>query len=467
MQLKNFNQNKDSFDKGVILYFFNIFFLFLSKNLKKYTKNSIFMQNFDKIYFWIFLLLIFSLLFVNSSIIGIFGLILICLTLIRSIFYYEKINLSPLELFVLAFLILSVISCCFSSFLIPSLKGLTKVFIYIGCFYSFIDFFKRNPKKILWTIFFIAGCMILELLPVLKQSLFGVNSLASWQDTNNVNPEQLLSRVYGTLKPYNPNLLAGFLLMGISCITGSSIYFALKKQFKSALILAGCLLISLFMLFATGCRASYISLFFCFLFGSFLSYQLFKNSIKVDKKKIKKIFLIGILGIIILGTLLILASPALQHRILSIFTLRGDSSNSYRMNVYLSSLNMLKDNFLIGIGTGNTTFRLVYGLYMVTGFDALGAYNIYLEMAVESGIFAPIIFLLLVFYTFIKSVKTFLVTKFLENKIIILSCLMGIFAILIQGFFDTIWYRPQIQILFWLFLAILTVVITQKEETNE
>jgi len=39
----------------------------------------------------------------------------------------------------------------------------------------------------------------------------------------------------------------------------------------------------------------------------------------------------------------------------------------------------LKDNFLIGIGTGNTTFRLVYGLYMVTGFDALGAYNIYLD----------------------------------------------------------------------------------------
>jgi putative inorganic carbon (HCO3(-)) transporter len=137
------------------------------------------------------------------------------------------------------------------------------------------------------------------------------------------------------------------------------------------------------------------------------------------------------------------------------------------MNVYIAGFKMLKDNFLIGIGTGNTTFRLVYGLYMVTGFDALGAYNIYLEMAIESGFFAPILFLLMVIYTFIKSVKTFLVTKFLENKIAILSCLMGIFAILIQGFFDTIWYRPQIQILFWLFLAILTVLITKKEKSNE
>ena len=455
------------YNNGAILGFFNAFFTSLSKKLKKCTEKSIFMQNFYTRYFCIFLFLIFSLLFVNSSFIGILGLILICLTFIRSIFYYKKINLSYTELLVLGFLILLIISCCFSSLLIPSLKGLTKVLIYIGCFYSFTDFFKRNPKKILWTIFFIASCTILELLPILKQYIFGVNSLASWQDTNNVNPEQLLTRVYGTLKPYNPNLLAGFLLMGISCILGSSIYLALKKQFKPAFILTGCLIVSLFMLFLTGCRASYISLFCSFLMGSLLVYQLFKQSIKIDNKKIKKIFLIGILSIIAIGCILILLSPALQHRISSIFTLRGDSSNSYRMNVYIAGFKMLKDNFLIGIGTGNTTFRLVYGLYMVTGFDALGAYNIYLEMAIESGFFAPILFLLMVIYTFIKSVKTFLVTKFLENKIAILSCLMGIFAILIQGFFDTIWYRPQIQILFWLFLAILTVLITKKEKSNE
>ena len=60
------------------------------------------------------------------------------------------------------------------------------------------------------------------------------------------------------------------------------------------------------------------------------------------------------------------------------------------------------DNFWIGIGTGNTTYRLMYGLYMVTGFDALGAYNIYLEMAVESGIFALITFLWLMLLNLLK-----------------------------------------------------------------
>jgi hypothetical protein len=46
---------------------------------------------------------------------------------------------------------------------------------------------------------------------------------------------------------------------------------------------------------------------------------------------------------------------------------------------------MFKDNWLLGIGVGNQNFREIYGLYMKTGFDALSAYNIYLETAVESA----------------------------------------------------------------------------------
>ena len=78
---------------------------------------------------------------------------------------------------------------------------------------------------------------------------------------------------------------------------------------------------------------------------------------------------------------------------MSIFAMRNDSSNSFRFNVYNSAIQMFKDNWLLGIGVGNKNFREIYGLYMKTGFDALSAYNIYLEIAVESGIFALIAFL--------------------------------------------------------------------------
>ena len=99
-------------------------------------------------------------------------------------------------------------------------------------------------------------------------------------------------------------------------------------------------------------------------------------------------------------------STSLRARVLSIFILRGDSSTSFRMNVYQSSIQMFKDNPFLGIGVGNQNFRETYGLYMKTGYDALSAYNIYLETAVESGIFALLAFLGFIFYTLQSWFKT-------------------------------------------------------------
>ena len=90
--------------------------------------------------------------------------------------------------------------------------------------------------------------------------------------------------------------------------------------------------------------------------------------------------------------------------------MRSDSSNSFRFNVYNSCIDMFKDNWLLGIGVGNQNFREIYGLYMKTGFDALSAYNIYLETAVESGIFALIFFL-----TFL-TVNFFIAIRYIKRK---------------------------------------------------
>ena len=76
-----------------------------------------------------------------------------------------------------------------------------------------------------------------------------------------------------------------------------------------------------------------------------------------------------------------------------------------RFNVYNSCIEMFKDNWLLGIGVGNQNFREIYGLYMRTGFDALSAYNIYLETAVESGIFALLAFLAFVLINLYKAIR--------------------------------------------------------------
>ena len=114
---------------------------------------------------------------------------------------------------------------------------------------------------------------------------------------------------------------------------------------------------------------------------------------KFLKPVYKKLFLFlsGILSACV--TLFILSITSLRARVFSIFAMRSDSSNSFRFNVYNSCIDMFKDNWILGIGVGNQNFREIYGLYMKTGFDALSAYNIYLETAVESGIFALIAFI--------------------------------------------------------------------------
>ena len=150
---------------------------------------------------------------------------------------------------------------------------------------------------------------------------------------------------------------------------------------------------------------------------------------------------------------------ALRHRFLSIFAMRNDSSNSFRFNVYHSAIQMFQDNWLLGIGVGNKNFREIYGLYMRTGFDALSAYNIYLEIAVESGIFALIAFLGFLFLLVKKAVSYIVNSSNFEVVLFISVSLVSILAICFHGFVDTIFFRPQLQFVFWTFAAVISANI--------
>ena len=117
---------------------------------------------------------------------------------------------------------------------------------------------------------------------------------------------------------------------------------------------------------------------------------------------------------------------------------------------------MFKDNWLLGIGVGNKNFREIYGLYMRTGFDALSAYNIFLETAVESGIFALIAFLGFLITLIKNSVKFILKTDDIQKVIFVSVALISICAVMVHGLVDTVFFRPQIQFVFWIMVAIVS-----------
>lgn len=120
---------------------------------------------------------------------------------------------------------------------------------------------------------------------------------------------------------------------------------------------------------------------------------------------------------------------------------------------------MFKDNWLLGIGVGNQNFREIYGLYMKTGFDALSAYNIFLEIAVESGIFALIAFVGFLITLVKNAVNFILKSKDTKDVIIVSSAIISIVAVCIHGMVDTVFFRPQIQFVFWTMVAVARTLI--------
>ena len=168
--------------------------------------------------------------------------------------------------------------------------------------------------------------------------------------------------------------------------------------------------------------------------------------------------------------LLLIAVPKITKRILSIFILRGDSSTSFRMNVYNSSWHMFCDNWLFGIGAGNQTFREIYGLYMISGYDALSTYSVPLEIAVEAGIFALLAFVCFIVLFVIDGYK-FLTnadnTNSLADKVIVCAAILTVLGVMMHGMFDTIYFRPQVQFVFWTMIAMASSVLNQKLIENK
>ncbi len=414
-----------------------------------YEKSYI-LQNIDFLIGLNIFLLIFSSTFASSDYIGYFGLITILLTAIKLL--TKKCETPKLDIsdkLLLVYFVIVLISVAGSSLFILSLKGFFKTLTYLGFYVSVVHYLKDNRDKIKWIFIAFCLCACYETIFAFLQNFGAVEEISGWQDMSHLNPEEVMTRVYGTLQPFNPNLFGGYMLSIIPAFI--TLPFVSKKLLPVALITG---ILSVTAMVLTGCRGAYIGFFFMLITLVCITYKLLQP-------KFQKIFtaIVGI-GTLILS-FIIVSTASLRARIFSIFAMRSDSSNSFRFNVYQSCIQMFKDNWLLGIGCGNQNFREIYGLYMKTGFDALSAYNIYLETAVESGIFALITFVSFLFVNIYKAVK-FILSEKISETIYVLAALLSIIGILTHGMVDTVFFRPQIQFSFWIMVGIIRVITNNK-----
>lgn len=422
-------------------------------------KKSVILKQIDSLILTNVILVILMSAVAPSDSIGYFALFSIILTVVKMLTKpNESIILTKGDLFLLVYFLLVLISVAGSSLFLYSFKGFCKTLLYIGFYLSFINFLKDNFSKLKYILLAIALVVFAESFIAIKQNFLSVAEISGWQDMSRLNPEQIMTRVYGSLKPYNPNLFGGYLLASLPATLLGVVLPLMNKHYKTSLLCFCLLLLSFTALLLTGCRGAYIGLFVEVIFLGYFIYKFLKS-------KYRKFYTIGVSFVCFISTMIILSITSLRTRIFSIFAMRNDSSNSFRFNVYNSCIEMFKDNWLLGIGVGNQNFREIYGLYMKTGFDALSAYNIYLEMAVESGIFSLIAFILFV------SVNLYLAFKYINRRkniksIYLIIAVISILGILAHGIVDTVFFRPQIQLLFWIMIGVIRVITVPRGKYN-
>lgn len=439
---------------------FNKILKFSQQKTEYLYKNSLFLQHIDKLIFASIILVFLASTVMSSDVIGFIALITVFLTVVKILTKPdETLSCRGYELWLLAYFMIVVISLAGSTLFHLSLKGFFKTFTYMAFYFSLMQYLKNNKSKIPYLLGAIGLCVSFEAVVGFLQNFSHVEEISGWQDVSGLNPEEVMTRVYGTLKPFNPNLLGGYFVAGIPALYGLSAYFLADRKYKLSLVGAVLALLSTLTLFLTGCRGSYIGMMVIFC-------SMFAVSAKYLWKNYKTIYLSVVGGVVAFATSAILLVSPLRARVLSIFAMRQDSSNSFRFNVYHSSVEMFKDNWLLGIGVGNQNFREIYGLYMKTGFDALSAYNIFLEIAVESGIFALIAFVGFLITLVKNSVQFILKSENTKTVILVATAAISICAVCIHGFVDTVFFRPQIQFVFWTMVAIAGTLTSVEDCKN-
>lgn len=428
--------------------------------------NSAILKNIDVFLFIMICLSAVCSIFMSNSIVA--PMLCIVAVLFGSTMILDKnyrLKIEKSSLFLILYFVLAIASTINSTMPHQSLTGLSKTILYLLYFYATLQYLRAHKDKIPCFAMIIGVCVSFEIVIAFIQNYLDVLSAATWQDTARLNPELVLTRVYGTLKPSNPNLFGGYLIAAVPFLWLYTALNFVEKHHKRFLILLIFSILAIPAIFMTGCRGAYIALFFMIITLLVAAYNICKFHYPNVYDFVKKYLHIIVVAGAAVCCAIMVCVPKISHRILSIFAMRNDSSTSFRMNVYHSSWQMFQDNVLLGIGCGNKVFREVYGLYMLSGFDALSAYSIYLETAVESGIFALICYLLFIFFLIKEGIKAFFNCGDLKSRLCLTAGITGIIGVLSHGFVDTVYFRPQIQLIFWITVAMI-MVLSQNQKVE-
>ena len=252
---------------------------------------------------------------------------------------------------------------------------------------------------------------------------------ASWVDSDMFSSIEF--RVPSTLD--NPNMLGQYLILMVP--VGAAKLLSARDWPRRLLYLGCCALMCVCMIL-TFSRGAWLGLLFA-----------------------------GAVFVVLLNPRLILLAPAalaalwflLPETVISRFTSIGDmtdGSTTYRVSIWLGTLDMLKHYWLCGIGPGDEAFNRVYPAFSYNSINAPHSHNLFLQIVCDVGIAALGVFLILIFVFFRMMCTAVSREKDWTSRVHQIAITCGVCGFMVQAMTDYSFYNYLVLFVFWTYLAL-------------
>ena len=344
--------------------------------------------------------------------------------ILRKIIIKEKIyNYNKLDIYILILTLAFIISTIFSKVQALSLAELGAYIITI-LFGVAVRNIASDERYSIMILGIINISSILVCLYGFYQAIFDKPIQKSWLDPSARN--EITFRVFSTFE--NPNLLAIFLVIVIPIAL--FLFLNTKKSIgkvyyaASIVIFTACLALTFSRTGMLGLAAAII----IFIMLMNIRYIIF--------------LLIG-------GVALIPFLPAsIINRIKSMGL--HDSTVEYRFKIWETTMEMIRDNPITGVGYGSSTYMEVYRDYLGRTKIVAHAHNTFLQIWAESGIVGIIAFLIFILQIYFNYIKTIIQASDKMQKLMLILGISVITGFLVNGIAEHSFFYYKNMIMFYL-----------------
>ncbi len=298
-----------------------------------------------------------------------------------------------------------------------------------------------NRGRLMSVLGFVYLTLVLTGLYAIVQRIQGVEVSASLTDlTMNAG---MPGRVYSTLE--NPNNYAEFIVLTfpVSLIFCTSI---VDRRWRT--LATASLAIPVAALLMTYSRSGWVS----FALAAVVFLALW------DKRLLPLVVVAAVIALPILP-------DSIFNRILTIGN-TADSSNAYRLYIWDSALQMIRDYGLTGIGLGPVNFTPLYALYCDPAASvAYHSHMLYLEVWLEMGILGIVSFGMFYLGLIRRAVRAKRHADPLLRWVLI-ACASSLVGVSFVSAVEYIWFYPRVLFAFFILAGVTLAAVKLAEESK-